>query len=212
MQDFQAAVAPGRRRLLTGGLVLHGLGVALQWRMAAAGPVIADDGLAAAAAAGLWPAADRAALRATLSVHWALSWAAAAGLLAAAWHDMHRTRACGRVFLCLLLAHLGVCAAASRLLPAGGGPWLWALPFGAGLCLISGWLGALSFRGAAALGAAAPAAFYAAMPPEASYAIDAALVPALAVGVVGLAWASNRGQVRSLCVYIVYNHHVNAYT
>jgi hypothetical protein len=120
-----------------------------------------------------------------LSVHWGVAWAVTAMLLTAVWVDLGRVRACGRVFLLLLAAHLGLSSAASRWLPLGGDQWSWALVFATGLCLISGWLGPLSVRAAAALGAVALTAFYTALPPRAARAAEAALMLALAIGVVG---------------------------
>ena len=200
-KQFVAAAAPGQRRLLTAGLLLHALSIPMQWRLAGAGQNPPPDTFAFAR---LRPPSDVQTVRDLLSDHWAVSWCTTLALLAAIWLWQSCLQLAGRAFIALLLAHLVLQAIASQFSAIGGDPWSWILTLGTGACIISGWLGPLSVRGALILGIASAGSFYAALPPRAAYATEAALILALSIGVVLVVWANNHGQrvrflLRELC-------------
>ena len=200
-QQFETLVAGGQRRLLTAGLLLHALSIPMQWRLAGAGQNPPPDTLAFAR---LRPDDDISTVRNMLTLHWVVSWIITAMLVAVLWYDLKQVHISGRAFIVLLVVHMAVQGAASQLMAIGGDPWSWALTLGTGACLISGWLGPLSVRGALVLGITASAGYYAALPPRASYATEAALILALSIGVVLLVWTNNHGQrmrflLRELC-------------
>ena len=194
--QFQGAVAPSRRRLLTAGLTLNALAAALEWRMGGA----ASDGSRGSTrgdpvAALDWPEGTGPkieALNTLLSVHWGVSWIVTLALLYIVWSATEiRTsiRFCSRAFVVLLTTHLCLASMASRCLPMGGGPWSWVLVFATGMCLISGWLGPLSVVGASILSTVALITFIgsliiAQIDIRAARATESALMVALAFGVV----------------------------
>ena len=165
---FQAAAATGYRRLLSSGLILNALAVALEWRMGGMSSV--------------------------QSVHWWVSWTVTAILLSILWQypcacvGFHNfTRPASRIFLAQLIVHLCIGSIASRTLPQTQTPWSWTLVFTTGMCLITGWLGQPSVRSAFTLCVAALVTFYtglAAHPINAPRATEAALMLGLAVGMV----------------------------
>lgn len=200
-EQFQTLVADGQRRLLTAGMLLHALSIPMQWRLAGAGQNPPPD---TQAFARLRSEEDIATVRNMLTLHWVASWIVTALLVGALWYDVRHVQRSGQAFIALLIVHMAVQGAASTLMVIGGDPWSWALTLGTGACLISGWLGPLSVRGAIVLGFTASAGYYAALPPRAAYATEAALILALSVGVVLLVWTNNHGQrmrflLRELC-------------
>ena len=166
--QFQSLAAAGQRRLLTAGLLLHALSIPMQWRLAGAGNNPPPDTYAFAR---LRPSFDVDTVRALLSYHWAASWSLTLVLLGVVWNNLAYLQHAGRLFILLLLAHIVIQAIASQYSVIGGDPWSWILTLGTGACIISGWLGPLSVRGALVLGVASAGSFYAALPPRAAYAM-----------------------------------------
>ena len=199
--QFQRLMMPGHRRLLTAGLLLHALCIPLQWRLAGAGDNPPPDTWAFAQ---LRSPEDKQFARDLLSIHWIVCWVVSLCLLGGLWSDVVYTHLMSAGFLLLLIGHLVVQAVASNYMALGGDPWSWALTLGTGVCLICGWLGPTSIYSASALSICAAAAFYAALPPRAAYATEAAMILALAIGLVLLVWFNNRDQrvrflLRELC-------------
>jgi class 3 adenylate cyclase len=199
--QFNALMLTGHRRLLTAGLMLHALCIPLQWRLAGVGESPPPD---TTTFASLRTNHDRVMARVLFTVHWIVSWGASLGLLCIIWSDITHTRRAGTGFQMLLIGHLVVQAVASNFMALGGDPWSWTLVFGTGACLVCGWLGPTSVPSASALSLSAAVAFYAALPPQERYATEAAMILALAIGLVLLVWVNNRDQrnrflLRELC-------------
>lgn len=141
-----------------------------------------------------------------LAWHWGASWAAAAALLLCVWRGPPRPAAWGLAFAAIKLAHFAASLAGFACFPGDG----WLVTFPVQILLLHGWMGALQFRQALGMIAAAVALDAAAVPAVRSYSSELKMARRLiitlmyAVGAALLAWITDGRRRRAWRLRRVY--------